>query len=357
MRNSVKKRKLKKINIQNLNIKNFSEAVNNLDKETLPEFTWDKKYLCEGKVPFFADGFPWHKPVDDLFYRVNNIGIPGEDFISDAKGLALGCSVTAGCGLWHKWTWPYILSQELGYHINSLGSPGRSLSDITQKIFQYIKKYGKPKNLFILTPDILRLRAVELKDSSNENHYNANTYSWYTDLNSYSKHFKDHPHVYNTILGNKVIYPVEFGMTQFITEISRLEQICNYMDINLRVSSWDGLAGHTIRSTISSDIICDDLVLNEIDIFEKFNLKGFSSLIHTINLYTAEIDNCGCHSDHPIRHNKYWRTAADNSHPGIHAHIHYAERFLGRPVSSQVLDNINQPLPDVSVISEPSKKE
>lgn len=350
MRRSAKRKYVKRMSINSLNIEGLINEIHSPGRHRLVQHLWDVEYGMEGQGPFYADGSVWHAPVDDVFYRVNFEGIPGEDFFPDAQGLALGCSVTAGCGLWHKWTWPYILSCELGYEVNSFGAPGRGLVDIIDRLFIYIRKYGKPKNLFILTPDIFRLRVLEIDHSEQDNLYRSNTYSWYTDFNSYAIDLNKGPHVYKSILGNQFTYPIELGIAQFVQEICRIETMCEHMDINLKIASWDALAGFSLRKILSDDIVCEDLHFKETDLFGAKGVNGYPEMFHTVNRYTEELTYLSCHVDHEIKENKYWSVAADNSHPGIHAQIHYAERFLGRPVSNRVLDLINTPLPDVEVL-------
>lgn len=348
MRRSAKKKYVKATNIKDLDIEYFIKRLQILSDSRLG--TWHFEYGVQGNDPFYADGSMWHAPVKDMFYRVNSDGISGEDFSPDAQGLALGCSVTAGCGLWHKWTWPYILSCELGYDINCFAAPGRGLREIIDRLFIYIRKYGKPKNLFILTPDTFRLRVLEMEKSGEKRWPIAFTYPWYTDFDNYAEGLKRGPHVYESILGNKFMYPIELSIMQFAEEISRIETMCECMDIKLKISSWDGLAGRSLGKVLSNGVFCTDLHLNEADLFEMRGLTNYPEICHTVDHYIEEIENLSCHKNHPISKNKYWSYAADDIHPGIHAHIHYAERFLGRPLSDRVLDIINQPLPNVDVV-------
>jgi len=283
---------------------------------------------------FYADGSMWHNPVDDMFYRINNIGLSGEDFDSDAEGLALGCSVTAGCGLWHRWTWPYIVSLELGYPINSLGLPGRSFSDCVEKFFDYIKLFGKPKNVFIFTPDMFRFKSFEA--SGGENFLSFYTYSWFSKLNNYVSSY-DKPHVYRDIFGEKRSYPVELGIGSYIQSLSLLLSACSALGVDLKIGSWDYLTSSLLRKAVPDTNLCNDSYLN--------SLKSVQDSMGSIQPYLESINSLGCHSDHAISKNKYWCISADKIHPGIHAQIHYAEMFLNKPVSAETLDCINLPLP------------
>ena len=357
----------KRKSIQNLNIKisDIPQIVGTIkdpsDNNQITEYLWDVNYLRAGDTPFYADGSHWHPPVEDMFYRVNNLGIPGEDFVEGAPALALGCSVTAGCGLWHKWTWPYILSKELGYPINVLANPGKGIAYCLDSFYKYIDLYGKPEKVFLLSPDIFRLKVMEIDPISKDNYvFNTKSFSWFTDFKDYSTNVNLGPHTYRGMYGKRYSYPIESGILQNVSELCRIESLCRNMGIELKVSSWDMITNEVLKLCISDEALCNDIYKSESEVvktIEDFDsLDELESYMNTVHWFVDKIDNENCHLHHPMSGHNYWSIAADKSHPGIHAQLHYAERFLKRPISERVLSIISEPLPDVKVVRKPSNE-
>lgn len=362
MWNFFRKKPVKNLTIQSLNLPAIVKTLKDpADNNQITEMLWDIYYERPGQTPFYADGSPWHNPVEDMFYRVNSLGIPGEDFVEGAPGLALGCSVTAGCGLWHKWTWPYILSQELGYPINVLGDPGRGITYCIDSLYKYINLYGKPEKVFLLCPDIFRVKVLELQILNRNNiDYNHHSFSWFTDVKDYATDLRVGPHSYRGLSGKKYSYPIELGIMQSVIELCRIESLCYNMGIDLAISSWDMLTNQVIELCVSDKVMCNDIHKTEVDMVKGDDYfredEDLNRYMNTIHWFIDKIDQENCHSQHPVSKHNYWSIAADGNHPGIHAQLHYAERFLKKPISNKVLDIVYEPLPKVEVISNKSKK-
>ncbi len=87
-------------------------------------------------------------------YQINNWGYRSREFKENENVdlLALGCSNTFGQGLPMEFTWPYLINSEKIKTINSIAAPGDSAQGQVIKFFEYVKKFGNPKNLFAVMP-------------------------------------------------------------------------------------------------------------------------------------------------------------------------------------------------------------
>lgn len=96
---------------------------------------------------------------EDQEIIVNNFGFRSDNFIKNTETdiLFAGCSETMGIGGSLEETWAYMLNLDLNLnrYIN-IGMAGAGYQQIINNCIIYIKKYGSPKNLFILFPNIER---------------------------------------------------------------------------------------------------------------------------------------------------------------------------------------------------------
>lgn len=82
-------------------------------------------------------------------YTYNEIGYRGDSIHKQIDLLTVGCSHTEGIGVNDNETWPYYLSNQLGYtHIN-LGYTGRSNDYISRVTSLYVRQF-KPKQVAIM---------------------------------------------------------------------------------------------------------------------------------------------------------------------------------------------------------------
>jgi hypothetical protein len=100
-------------------------------------------------------------PDDEINYSFNNESYRCDNFNLEKTNnnfLFSGCSYTFGSGLPYNSTWAYQLNKDLnGDQFYNLGLNANSQKAIIYDIYNYIRKYGKPKAVFVLFPDISRL--------------------------------------------------------------------------------------------------------------------------------------------------------------------------------------------------------
>lgn len=101
----------------------------------------------------------------DISYIFNNEVFRCDDLDKNfAKDnfLFSGCSVTFGMGIPYEKTWPYQLNKMLGGDkLFNIGLPAGSFKSIIFDVFAYLRKYGKPKGIFILFPPLLRQPVIK----------------------------------------------------------------------------------------------------------------------------------------------------------------------------------------------------
>jgi len=99
-------------------------------------------------------------PNDLISYSLNNYGYRCDDFNSqDAENnfLFSGCSVTYGVGVPYNASWAYQLNKSLGGEkFFNLAINGGSIKTCIVDIQNYITKFGKPKAVFLMLPNIAR---------------------------------------------------------------------------------------------------------------------------------------------------------------------------------------------------------
>lgn len=98
-----------------------------------------------------------------FFYKLNSDGFRSDNFVKNPKLLFAGCSETFGeCSELNS-TWAYQTYQKInnkneGFY--NLGQQGISSSIIIFFILEFIKKYGKPENLFVIFPSLGRVHNI-----------------------------------------------------------------------------------------------------------------------------------------------------------------------------------------------------
>ena len=130
-------------------------------------------------------------PDESIMYCFNNESYRCDNFNLEKTNnnfLFSGCSVTFGSALPYNSTWAYQLNKDLGGdQFYNLGLSASSQKAIIYDIYNYIRKYGKPKAVFILFPDMSRVIGFKEGLSSIEintrllNEVSNNSKNFFTD--------------------------------------------------------------------------------------------------------------------------------------------------------------------------------
>jgi hypothetical protein len=289
-----------------------------------PAFNFHEIYSIDNNLD-------WEKPEEPIYthlphnhdlhkalsYRINTEGLCGEDLVNNPDILAIGCSLTVPMGIPHKLSWPHILAKELNMSVNVVAYPGSPVDRIVLNCFRTIEKYGKPKKIFFLIPNLTRLYIGEW--SKDKENYTKKQFNWSWEYNNFFTQTKANqykPLTYKDFSNTKRNIPIELIIQNVFANLDILELFCSVNDIDLKFFSWNLLADKALD-------------LREYKSFAKPNDKRDWNY-EDKHVYLVE----DCHEPADEESEYFWSVGLDNPtpHPGVHQHIHIAERFLGRSI-------------------------
>ncbi len=242
----------------------------------------------------------------DIHYTINNDGFRCDNFNKNitTEFLFAGCSETFGQGGPLKDCWAYMLNSEfsLNNYFN-LGQSGSGYQAIVYNVLSYIKKYGSPKVLFILFPNIEReiiyyYPAIAMHKRTKYK-FDKKRPETYYNMGFYPVSEKNSPKIPKQLRDNKNTYKKK--LFSFYQTISMFEEIMNLNNIDF----------HWTCST-STDLYN----INKIDKFNNFinySLKDYHDYVYK---YVET------HEDVPLY--KF------DGHSGIAQHIFWKNLFLSR---------------------------
>jgi hypothetical protein len=107
--------------------------------------------------------------LSEVSYKLNSFGFRSDEFTANHNEdhvLFIGCSVTYGTGVPLEKMWSKLLYDKLretrplsGYF--NLSYPGAASTEIIFNAMKYIKKYGAPKEIYFMLPEMMRGIHVE----------------------------------------------------------------------------------------------------------------------------------------------------------------------------------------------------
>lgn len=278
----------------------------NLVKHDAPNFL----YNGEG---ILAD--PLHSPGREL----NSNGFRSPEF-SSVDLITLGCSQTLGMGVCFDFIWPKLLSEKLGnVSYANLAYPGWSTTRMVKEFFAYVNKYGTPKFLSILLPDLYRYLFVTTGSVNSGYRKDKNKNMAppmegdFTLPVSKDFHWKEEllpklskmPHALEDIL------TPDFTYYQNLTSLYQLLVFCEATEITVSLSSWH---------------------MGTFEILKELETKGLSSKILPPYVYAEEFI-CSTLNGHPdletklIHSNEFHQGVDRGEHMGAHSHWHVADEM------------------------------
>lgn len=197
-------------------------------------------------------------------YNLNKYGFRTVDFesVDFSKNVILtaGCSITFGLGLPEENRWTSFLETMIKDYGNdvtvvNLGLPGSSIINSIRNIMTFILKFGKPKSIIAMFPDVNR-------DIYVANHDNM------TEIMNVQASKKS--------LGPKeflIYYNTDNAFFHSMFDIFMLEQYCKAEEINLIWTTWSNYFGgdrNRIKDIESIKNYVELPYTGEINIFDKF---------------------------------------------------------------------------------------
>jgi len=248
-------------------------------------------------------------------YATNNFGFRDKNWDKVSEILAVGCSNTYGIGVPIEGSWPKILEKLTNKNVHNLSRPGISIQELVFQMFAYFEKFGNPEIIVCLFPDPFRIVVPvkpglvgvgkEISDSRPVESLHLDKYN-NTKISDRKKYLKI-PYDYEDI------FPMEFPLYFSMRAIHMLEQYCRTNKIKLIWSSWHPLTLNVFEQ------------LKEITFTNFVNSKEFT--------ITNERLESICHTTYPEVEDRYFswgqdiETGKDQSHIGVHKHLHIAEEF------------------------------
>lgn len=286
-------------------------------------------FIANNELGFFDPG-ELSKKVDPYSrYKFNTEGYRSKKFIENEELLISGCSFSFGIGVDEEMIWGVQVANYFNLSYSNISLAGSSPAQIVYNLFAYFKKYGNPKYLIILFPDLYRLAlpsvigkfvAKKYKDDNNDNgrvEFDPIHLYYNKDLNEVVKYSK-YPHIIDEIV------PIEVPIWLNIKCLHILEQYCEQSNIKLAWSFWD------------------PEWLKKIYEEKKDNPGSFKYLIDSgVNFWTYDKDNndvyleeCNRHDKLKIKYPNTFDIGGDafqsrkTAHFGVHKHSHIAENFI-----------------------------
>lgn len=253
---------------------------------------------------------------DPVEHTLNSHGFRSPEF-SKVDLIMAGCSQTFGMGVEYNQTWPTMLAESLNASYVNLGSPGASNQKIVENIISYIKKYGKPKIICAVFPNLYRIRLgfnhriltrkQKYRDKSVGSH--VDDISLLSDTSRMGA--GDKPKISKAPHEILDILPLESAVYLSMMSITHLIEYCRAADIVLKISTWEPDTHDVFELRRSLDREFIEYV--PLDLVREFysDPDGLSS----------------CHSN--IDGLANWFRAFDvGNHMGAHQHLHFSELFL-----------------------------
>jgi len=254
-------------------------------------------------------------------YQINSLGYRGAEFEKNVDLLALGCSNTFGQGIPQECSWPYLINSNKIKTINSLAASGDSAQGQVIKFFEYVKKFGNPKNLFAVMP-VYRFEFPldqgywEISDPEKSYTLVQDGKARVVISHELNKNFEKYaaaPYDPN------VLFTKNMARYYTHTFLNILETYCKNNNINFKYTIYEWDYRHQTEDPQES---IKNLMLNYSDSYFDYDYPMPSLLI------SKEEEDFNCHSD---LKNKYFYRAIDydpgkrSGHMGFHEQIHIAE--------------------------------
>jgi len=256
-------------------------------------FNEDNSPYDKNAKPVWADSHSYH--VD---YTHNSYGYRCDEF-NNQKIMFLGCSNTYGVGSNIESTWPNILSKKLNLDYINLGTPGDSAQSQIIKAFQFFKEFYNPEYIVAFLP-VFRLEAPKIKNilmkEKEKNKDGHEIFQHFFDNKNILKYAKA-PYNLDYIL------PREFSVFYNFMFIQMLIQYCESNNIKLYWSTYEIQKGYQVKPFLD---LTNPKNYFEVNFFNPDYLKKYD-----------------CHQE--FKDSEGFDFAADNSHLGLHYHLHLAE--------------------------------
>jgi hypothetical protein len=233
-----------------MNTFNFKSIDSRFSGKTLKWFSTDSKETFAYNLKHNRDQLEKNECLDlSIEYKFNSNGFRCDEFDDSPSFMALGCSHTFGLGLSEKFTWPFIVSKELGLKNQNISMGGGSNDSCFRFAFQYIPLLN-PKIVCLLAPDEYRFELIENDEK----------------IHRYLPEFEDN----HTDFYQKWITGRSNAYFNFQKNFMAIENICNKKEIKFLWLSWRDLKKIDLARDLRhrgkiSNLVLSDMILRKIN--------------------------------------------------------------------------------------------
>lgn len=318
-----------------------------------PNPTWDEKLQTS-----WDHGTNWYQHFTDkgqikhLYHKSNNENRTGENFHNTPDIITGGCSITTPLGIPHNFGWPEIIRHTTNQTINNVSHASASTSRIVYNIFHHMQKYGQPKKIYILLPELTRGWITQKTEHKNQNAWQTREIIYYTDQKNYVLKGKEYkinkltPYIHQSFDGHKTLIPLDIIIEESLKSLEILKMHCNISNIELKLFSWDQNTDHMMKKTgYQSYTQPPQHLLN------RPRPPTYPNPINWTWPPRIEPFGRGQHCCNLQPQNKHQQLMWDNGldgnppqhkwpHPGLHPQLHLAEIFLQTKLTENDYKNL-----------------
>ena len=312
------------------------------DPKTGKRFRWSRGTLFHDShgSEEFGGG---HK---DCLYFINSDGMHGPEHVEHADVLALGCSITSGMGLPYDFTWPDILRRAHGIKVNNIARPGSSVSQQVYRAFAHIYKYGKPKQISFLMPDLYRGQI-----STGPDKWIQRTV-FYDQVENVVVDSNGGPYIHKTLSGHKTLIPVDVLIDNNLKSLEMLLMFCASNSIKLRLFTWHTFTLEALKAIGYPEIVeIPEFLVAGVEHHTSALFENSETEMLKFWSYPEQLKGMGRPECCDLRPNGYWQekawtVALDRTetwrrpHPGLHSQIHFAEIMSGTAINADAVASI-----------------
>lgn len=283
--------------------------------------------------------------------------------------VTIGCSFTQMADLPYSFNWPRIIELTQGLVVNNCSQSSTGINFQIPYAVDAMKKYGFPKKIYALFPNLDRATLPKSIDHKND-HVQLSNIDWDSRIEGYVSK--------SELLSSKLFFPD--GYDEFYVSINKkrkkqipaeavifnsfilidvIEAMSSVAGIDFKFSTWsprciesfNGLDYSSYippkefnKMNISTSNMADKW---EKDILESKNLFSINNrdsdaaeirrAVRPWEIFGVKgFDTCD-HEPQTDLQDRFWVKALDNQHTGLHDQIHFAEHFIQKRISNDQL--------------------
>jgi len=251
------------------------------------------------------------------------------EYSDDPDIITFGCSVTAGQNLPRVYTWPQIIQTVDGLKVNAIGKSGSSIQMELSYVAMAIRKYGAPRQILGLVPNLDRAWIPRTLRHENEIYVDARNMIYLPEIRKYvtlrdlfllriKPEYKD----LAPLDGISIDLPPQIMIWHTHQLLDAWETMTSISGIEFTISSWHESANDLLHQIYPCHRTPD--YPRDPDGDWRVDPRWGA----------PPEPSCG-HEPQNGDQARYWLRADDDLHPGLHHHLHFYETLTGRRIRNE----------------------